>query len=191
MEENSKYPSREYKVLSIPGAGLIKSRKYFSKPDGWLKEQVDFVELTNFLGYRFDARSLFSIWTPKGVIRGGHLEARAKLVSMVRGAAFMVLVDMRPGEGQGKVESFFIGDTKDAWGDSVVIPEGLVVAYAPLSDENLYMQISNKPFNRFDSLTTLNLSDPALGIKWPEGTIPQSLEEEMKILNLKEFIESI
>lgn len=188
MDSNSKSLSREYRKLGIQGATLIRSRRYVSVPEGWLKEDTDFVELTGFLGFKFDVRSMFTMWSPKGVVRGGHMEHRSRILTVSRGTSFVVLVDVRQGENQGKVETFMLGRNEAAWGDSVVVPEGLIVAYVPLSDKNLMTVVANKPFNRFDSMMTLDVSDPELKINWPEEVMPQSLEEEKKLLSLKEFI---
>lgn len=191
MEEMAGSSLREYKQLEIPGAVLVRSRKFFSKTEGWIREDVNFSEITNYLGSKFDAKSIFTIRSPKGAIRGGHLEGRSRFTMVEEGVAFMVLVDMRPGNGQGKTETFYLGDSKLAWGESVVIPEGVVAAYVSISDECLSVWVGNRPYNKFDSLLTLDLFDSELDIHWPEGTIPQLMGEGTKILPLKRFLKKI
>ena len=191
MEEEFKGSTRQYRELDIPGAVVVRSKKFLSRGGGYVKEEGDFSEISNFSGFRFDVRSLYTIWSPKGVIRGGHMEGRSKFGTVVNGAIFFIMVDMRPGEGQGKVVSLYLGKHEEAWGDSIVVPEGVVDAYVSVAEEATYLAVGNKPFSRFDSFTTLDLFDKKLDIKWPEGTLPQSTEEEMEILSLDDFISRI
>ncbi len=191
MNDSDLIASREYKQIEIPGVVVVRSRKYFGVEGGWLREQSDFSELTSNLGYRFDARVMYTIWSPPGVIRGGHLEGRSKTATIITGAAFMALVDMRPGEQQGKAVGVYLGNHDRAWGDTMFIPEGVLNAFVPLNNECLYTGVGDRPFNRFDSLRALDLFDPELGLEWPAGTKPQDSHEEKEILSLREFIEKL
>lgn len=186
---------REYRVNKITGSVLIRPRVYKGKYEGELFEPVDFTEAGFYLGYRFDPRSMYSITAPKGIIRGGHLESRSKLVTILSGTVLYALIDMRPGQDQGKTETFFLGDDEKSWGRSVLVPEGVIDCYAVLSDQVVYVSVGDQPYNAFDSLRTLDLLDPELGIDWPtEGvraTYDDSHRENQKVLSKREFIESL
>jgi|GEM_PF-5506454 dTDP-4-dehydrorhamnose 3,5-epimerase-like enzyme len=190
MELNESQSSRSYKQLEIPGLISIRSKKYQEKANGWLMENVDFNEISYYLGYRFEPRTMYSIWSEKGVIRGGHLEGRSKIVT-VKGMTFHVLVDMRPGSSQGKVVQLLVGEDERAWGNSILVPDGVIDSFVPIDDDSMYIAVGDRPFNRFDSLKTLDLFDPALGVSWPEGTSELDKNEETEILNLKDFIASL
>jgi len=182
---------REYKEIDVLGAVLIRPQIYKSKPAGELAEPVDFTELGYFLGYRFDPRSMYTIWSPKGVVRGGHLEGRSKLVTVVKGSAFYVLVDMRPGDGQGVAHTFYLGEDSRAWGRSILVPEGVVDAFTATSDDFVYLSFGDRPYNAFDSTKTLDVFDPELKIDWPARTLALHNEEEKSILSRSKFIESL
>lgn len=181
-------------MLKTPGAVIVKPKIYRGVYDGWLIEPVDFSEASHYLGYRFDPRSMYAIGAPKGIIRGGHLESRSKLVTILSGLVLYVLVDMRPGEGQGRVETFYLGEGENAKGRSVLVPEGVIDAWAVMSDQVSYVSVGDRPYNAFDSLRTLDLFDPELGIIWPEGNraaYDDVQKEDHRILSKKEFIENL
>ncbi len=191
---NTKTGPREYRPLALTGAVLIKPKVYQGTNEGWTMEPVDFSEAGNYLGYRFDPRSLYAISAPKGAIRGGHLESRSKLVTILTGAVFYVLVDMRPGENQGNAISFYLGESEEAWGKSVLVPEGVIDAWVPVTEKMMYVSVGDHPYNAFDSLVTLNLFDPKLGVKWPMGSQPHHDTEHRpnhQILDVSQFIESL
>jgi len=190
MELSNAQSPRFYKQLEIPGLISIRSKKYQEKSNGWLMEVADFNELSYYLGYRFEPRTMYSIWSEKGVIRGGHLEGRSKIVT-VSGMTFHVLVDIRPGAGQGKVVQLLVGEDERAWGNSILVPDGVIDSFVPVDDNSLYIAVGDRPFNRFDSLKTLDLFDPALGVSWPKGTYELDKNEETEILSLKDFIAAI
>lgn len=189
-----KTPSRTYKNNSIPGSVLIDPKIYLSRNESWLIEPVDFTEIDYYLGYQFDPRSVYSICVPKGVIRGGHLESRSKIVTILKGLAIYILIDMRPGDTQGRVESFILGEGEEAVGRSILVPEGVVDAYASISDEVITFSIGDQPYNAFDSLKTLDLLDPALKITWPpsvDSLKHHDLRPDQVSLKLSEFISSL
>jgi len=190
VEENNIVGSRDYKKTSIDGVFLIKSKKY-SGEEGWMSEPVDFSELTSFLGYRFEPKSVHMFEATKGIIRGGHLEGRSKSLTVARGLVYIVLVNMRLGNDQGKVVEMYLGEGKEAWGNTIFISEGVLVAMVALTDDNLCYSVADRPYNRFDSLLTLDLFDPKLGIKLPEGVKPQTAETGGKVVKLNEFLETL
>ncbi|KKT51234.1 MAG: hypothetical protein UW44_C0014G0026 [Candidatus Collierbacteria bacterium GW2011_GWB2_44_22] len=113
---NTKTGPREYKTLAINNTVIIDPTKYPSKPDGWVMEAADFSELSYFLGYKFDPRSMYTIFSTKNIGRGGHMESRSKMVTVISGMVYYCLVDMRPGEEQGKVCEFFLGEGEKSMG---------------------------------------------------------------------------
>lgn len=190
VEENNFIGPRDYRKTGIDGVVLIKSKKY-SGEEGWMSEPVDFSELTYFLGYRFEPKNVHMFSAPKGIIRGGHLEGRSKTLTVTRGLVFVVLVNMRPDANQGKVVQMYLGEGKEAMGNSVLIPEGVLAAMVGLSDECLVFSVADRQFNRFDSLLTLDMFDPKLGIEWPEGVKSQLSEKSGQFLKLEEFIQTL
>lgn len=189
VEQNNFAGPRDYKKTGIDGTVTIRSKKYFGGK-GWISEPIDFTELTYFLGYRFEPKNIYMFEISKGMLRGGRLEGRSKSLTVVRGLAFVVLVNTRPGAERGKVVSLYLGKGKEAWGNTLFVPEGVAVAILALADDTLIYSVTDRPFNRFDSLITLDMFDPKLGIKWPDGINPQQVMTEGRTVKLDEFLET-
>ncbi len=182
---------REYVTLPIANTVVINPVKYPSMPDGWVMETADFAELSYFLGYKIEPRSMYAIWSPEGIVRGGHMESRSKLVTVLKGTMFYMLIDMRPGPDLGKTHEFYLGDGKEAIGRSVLVPEGVIDAYVPVNGDALTHSVGDRPYNKFDNNRTLDLFDPNLGFNIPKSAEHSREEEEKKEMSLKEFKESL
>ena len=183
---------REYKTLEIFNTIVINPTKYLSKPDGFVMETADFTELGYFLGYKFEPRSVYAIWSPEGVGRGGHLESRSKVVTIVSGLVYYCMVDLRPGEGYLRTSEFYLGDGKNSIGRSVLVPEGVVDYFIPVDGPAMSHAIADRPYNKFDNRFTLNMKDPEIGLHIPEKTMHNvPIDEESSLLSLKEFKEKI
>jgi dTDP-4-dehydrorhamnose 3,5-epimerase-like enzyme len=188
MPNKSALP-REYKTLSISNTAVITPTKYFSKPDGFISEYADFTELDYFLGFKFEPRTFYTINSPEGVSRGGHLEGRTKLSTVTSGLVYCCLVDTRPGEDQGKVEEFYLGEGKDSQGTSMIVPEGVIDYFVPVGGSATIVVIGDRPYNKFDNLLTLDINDPSLGLHPPKNVIHHvPLKEEVSLLTLAEFL---
>ena len=112
-------------------------------------------------------------FSSKGVVRGLHWQAaphtQAKLVRVIQGAVWDVVVDIRKGSPTyGRhVTATLTGENRLQF----YIPRGLAHGFIVLEDntlfsykcDNLYCPASDRGM-RFD--------DPALGIKWPDIGVP-------------------
>jgi dTDP-4-dehydrorhamnose 3,5-epimerase-like enzyme len=190
---NTNTGPREYKTLPIANTVVTNPVRYMSKPDGWVMDTADFTELSYFLGYKFEPRGMYTIWTPEGVSRGGHMESRSKLVTVISGLLYFAMVDMRPGTDQGKISEFYLGDGEKSIGWSVLVPEGVVDYFVPIGGAAMTHGIGDRLYNKFDNSTTLDMFDPEIGFKnIPKDVVHHVPEgEELNLLNLKQFIESI
>jgi dTDP-4-dehydrorhamnose 3,5-epimerase-like enzyme len=169
---------------------VVNPMKYLSKPEGWVMETADFTELSYFLGYKFEPRSMYAIWSPEGVGRGGHIESRTKFISVLSGLIYNCLIDMRPGPEMGKTYECYLGEGDDALARSILVPEGVIDYYVPVKGPALTHSVGDKPYNRFDNLRTLDMFDPDLRLtKIPREAkhhIPDNVE--LNILSYKEFV---
>ena len=183
---------REYINSDIPNAVIVKHTKYFSEPNGFVMETADFMELGYYLGYTFEPRNMYAIWSPEGVGRGGHLENRSKLVTVLSGTVYYCLVDMRVGEGMKKVSEFYLGENDKSIGKSVLVPEGVIDYWIPIGGPAMTHSVADRPYNKFDNLIALNMKDPELGLHLPENSIlSMQIDEDGATLNLKRFIEKM
>lgn len=105
----------------------------------------------------------------RGSVRGMHLQlpphAETKLVRCVRGAAWDVIVDLRPESPTYlKWEGFEISPDN---GRAVYVPEGFGHGFQTLTDDvDVFYQVTG--FYAPGAERGLRFDEPALGIEWPE-----------------------
>ena len=104
----------------------------------------------------------------EGTLRGMHVQRRphaeAKLVRCTRGAAYDVLIDLRPGSRTFKQHFAceLVADSHEA----LYAPEGCAHGYLTLNpDTDMFYQMSE--FYAPESATGVRWNDPAFGIVWP------------------------
>lgn len=110
-----------------------------------------------------------------GVLRGLHDQvahhAQGKLVRVTQGAAWDVVVDLRPGSpGFGRWHAH----TLDAAGsEQLWIPPGFAHGFLALADDT-HVVYKTTDFYAPDCERTLRWDDPDLGIRWPlaAGQVP-------------------
>ena len=167
------------KVIDAGLEGLkIIEPDVFGDERGWFCEQynaarykaagitADFVQ---------DNESLSS----KGVVRGLHWQAaphtQAKLVRVIRGAAWDVAVDIRKGSPTfGKhVSAVLSGENRKQF----FIPRGFAHGFIVLEDDTLF---SYKCDNLYCAAADrgMRFDDPALGIEWPQVDVELKLSEK-------------
>ena len=167
------------KVIDAGLEGLkIIEPDVFGDERGWFCEQynaarykaagitADFVQ---------DNESLSS----KGVVRGLHWQAaphtQAKLVRVIRGAAWDVAVDIRKGSPTfGKHVSVVLsGENRKQF----FIPRGFAHGFIVLEDDTLF---SYKCDNLYCAAADrgMRFDDPALGIEWPKVDVEWRLSEK-------------
>jgi dTDP-4-dehydrorhamnose 3,5-epimerase len=102
-----------------------------------------------------------------GTLRGLHYQsapaAEAKLIRCIGGAAFLAVVDLRPGPTRLQHTTTILrrGDLR-----SLFVPEGCAVGMQTLEDDTeLLYQVSE--FYTPEAEGGLRYDDPALGIEWP------------------------
>lgn len=103
----------------------------------------------------------------QNVIRGLHYQVvrpQAKLIRVVHGAVFDVVVDIRrssPTFAQHVAVELRAGD-----GKSMLIPEGFAHGFAALEPDTAFLYKVSEPYYP-DGDRTILWNDPELGIEWP------------------------
>lgn len=106
----------------------------------------------------------------RGTVRGLHLqrppEAQGKLVRVVKGAVFDVVVDARAGSpGFGR----HVAVTLEArTGNQIWVPPGFLHGLCTLEDETIVLYKVTAHYNPAHDVG-VRWNDPALGIAWPVG----------------------
>jgi len=107
----------------------------------------------------------FSFNAEAGVTRGLHAEPWEKYISVANGKVFGAWVDLRKGDGFGKVLTLEITPDK-----AVFVPRGVANAYQTLEPNVTYTYLVNEHWSPDAKYASLNLFDPKLDIKWPIST---------------------
>ncbi len=151
----------------VPGAFVIDiepvadERGYFART--WCEEEFGHRGLVA----RFVQHNL-SHNTLRGTLRGLHYQSaphgEVKVVSCIRGAAFDVLVDLRP--SSPAFGRWHAVELRAQTHRAVYIPDGVAHGFQTLEDETTLHYLMSA-FYRADAARGVRWDDPALGIQWP------------------------
>lgn len=104
----------------------------------------------------------------RGTLRGLHFQSpphrEAKLIHCVRGAAFMVLADLRP-ESRAFETSWWTTLEADG-GDGLYIPEGVANGFQTLEDDTELFYLMSAYYAP-EAARGIRFDDPALAVPWP------------------------
>lgn len=140
-------------------------------------------------GIHFDFVQENQSFSKKNVIRGLHMQlapcAQAKLVTVLKGKALDVVVDLRP-DSQTFLKVYYclLEDTRH---NMMLIPEGFAHGFAALEDTIFFYKCSsvyNKAAER-----GIAWNDSQLNIKWGIEN-PIVSEKDGQLPTLKEFLEN-
>jgi dTDP-4-dehydrorhamnose 3,5-epimerase len=130
---------------------------------GWFKENYQRAKMEALGLPHFEAvQNNFSYNAETGVTRGLHAEPWEKYISLACGKVFGVWVDLRKGDGFGKV--FTMEITPDI---AVFVPRGVANGYQTLEPNVAYTYLVNAHWSPDAKYQSLSLFDPGLGINWP------------------------
>ncbi len=100
-----------------------------------------------------------------GTLRGLHFQrdphAETKLVQALRGRAFDVALDLRPGPGFGRWCAVELTP-----GRAVMIPKGFAHGFLTLEDETELLYATDHPWTP-EAEAGVRWDDPAFGVEWP------------------------
>ena len=127
----------------------------------------DFNIVQNSLSYNKEA----------GVTRGFHAEPWSKYISVVTGKVFAAYVDLRKGDGFGKVVTVEINPNV-----TVFLPQGVANSFQTLEPDTYYLYSVNAHWSadNYDEYAFVNLADPEIGVKWPIDLDKAELSERDK-----------
>lgn len=157
---------------TLPGV-LIVEPAVFSDERGWFCESFNeqrFNDGLAALGEPLPRRFVQDnhSCSKAGVLRGLHFQrsphAQGKLVRVVRGAAFDVAVDIRPGSatfGQWFGTELSATNHLQLW-----IPEGFAHGFLALQDDTHFLYKTTDVYAR-ECEGAIRWDDPAIGITWP------------------------
>jgi dTDP-4-dehydrorhamnose 3,5-epimerase len=122
----------------------------------------------------------------RGVLRGLHFQkpdGQAKLVSVLDGEIFDVVVDLRQESPTFKKWTSFVLTSKNR--TQILIPEGFAHGFQVLSENALFTYKCSSSY-RHQSEKVLRWDDPELRIDWPISS-PTLSDKDLRGKLLKEF----
>jgi dTDP-4-dehydrorhamnose 3,5-epimerase len=126
--------------------------------DGWFKENFHREKLAE-LGMEVVQHNV-AYFEAAGIVRGIHAEPWDKYLSPSSGRVFAAIVDVRPGDGFGQVETFELGTS-----DALYVPRGVGNSFCTLTPHTTYNFLVNEHWR--PERVTVDLFDPELAIVWP------------------------
>lgn len=97
-----------------------------------------------------------------GTTRGIHAEPWDKFISVATGRVFGAWVDLRAGDGFGRLVTAEIDPSI-----AVLVPRGVGNAFQTLEADTAYTYLVNDHWTPDAQYTFLNLADEATGVPWP------------------------
>jgi len=172
-----------FKKLNIPEIILIEAKSFSDDRGFFLESFKESVFIENGINTRFVqdnySRSI------KGVLRGLHYQkdpkAQAKLVIVIRGKIFDVVVDIRKDSPTyGKWVGEILSEQNHKF---LYIPEGFAHGFCVLSDEADVLYKVNQEYSPEHDRGIL-WNDPEVDIKWPVDK-PLLQEKDSQLPHLK------
>ena len=121
-------------------------------------------------GYAHQWEEMNLSHTKQGCVRGLHFQqpnGQAKLISVVEGTIFDVVVDLRPDSATfGKWESFTLSGSDPSHPSQIYIPEGFAHGLATPEGPATIAYLVSRPWHP-ENEHVLLWNDPELAIPWP------------------------
>lgn len=139
-------------------------------------------------GIDFQICESFLSCSAKNVVRGLHFQRKnpqAKLVSVVHGTAWDVIVDLRP---ESRTFGRWICVTLSAENHrSLYVPRGFAHGFAALEDQTIMLYQCDGAYDK-ETDTGIRFDDPEIGITWPvnEAEAIHS-QRDLQLMSLKEY----
>ena len=164
-------------ATEIPGVVIVEPQ-VFGDSRGWFSEQYN-AERYKAAGIDVDFVQDNESFSSKGVVRGLHWQAaphtQAKLVRVVHGAVWDVVVDIRKGSptfGRHVVATLSAENRRQLY-----IPRGFAHGFIVLEDDTLFSYKCDRLYCK-ESDRGMLFCDPALGIEWPDLGVELKLSEK-------------
>lgn len=140
-------------------------------------------------GIQFNLSESFYSCSERNVIRGLHFQRKApqaKLVSVMQGKAWDVIVDLRTdSETFGKWISLELSAENHK---SLYVPKGFAHGFASLEDKTIMLYQCDGAYDS-ESDTGIRFDDPEIGIAWPvDEHLAIHSERDLELMSLKEYV---
>lgn len=176
----------EFKRLETEGAYLITNFYAEDNRGGFMKcfEKNIYANA----GINFQLNETFVSVSAKNVVRGLHFQVenpQAKLVCVVRGKVWDVIVDLR---AESPTYKKWVGEELSAGNHrALYIPRGFAHGFASLEDGTVMLYQCDGRYDK-ESDTGIIYNDPQLAIEWPiDDKLGIHSERDLKLMCLQEY----
>ncbi len=155
----------EFKKTKLEGAYLIRNFHAGDSRGDFTKSFEKDIYAEN--GIDFSLNETFYSRSAKNVIRGLHFQTRspqAKLVSVVSGSAWDVVVDLRPDSPTFK--QWIAEELSSENHLSFYIPRGFAHGFLSLNDDTVMLYQCDGKYDK-ETDTGIRFDDPDIAVKWP------------------------
>ncbi len=179
----------EFMELDLKGAFLIRNFYAGDHRGGFTKTFEK--DIYKEAGICFQLNETFASRSMKNVIRGLHFQTKqpqAKLVSVVSGLAWDVIVDLRTDSPTFKQWKAFELSSENHL--SIYVPRGFAHGFASLEDGTIMLYQCD---GRYDAAsdTGIIFNDPEIGIEWPVSEdMAIHSKRDMQFGNLREYLKN-
>ena len=179
----------EFQELDLKGAFLI-SNFYAGDNRGGFTKSFE-KDIYKDAGIEFSLNETFASISMKNVIRGLHFQLhnpQAKLVSVVSGAVWDVIVDLRSDSPTYKLWTAHELSADNH--KSFYIPRGFAHGFASLEDNTVMLyQCDGKYDSETD--TGIKFDDPEIGIEWPmDESVAIHSNRDLDLMSFQEYLKN-
>lgn len=151
-------------------------RKYFEK------------DVYRKAGIEFSLDETFASISAKNVVRGLHFQIhnpQAKLVSVIKGSAWDVAVDLRPNSPTYK--KWICTELSEENHKSFYIPRGFAHGFAVLEDDTIMLYQCDGKYD-IETDTGIIFNDPEIAVEWPvDESVAIHSERDLGLMSLAEY----
>ena len=177
----------EFKELELKGAFLI-SNFYAGDNRGGFTKSFE-KDIYGEAGIDFKLNETFASRSMKNVIRGLHFQIhnpQAKLVSVVAGKVWDVIVDLRPDSSTFKQWSAQELSAENHL--SFYVPRGFAHGFASLEDNTVMLYQCDGKYDP-ETDTGIRFDDPEIVIEWPvDESVAIHSGRDMKLGSFQEYL---
>ncbi len=180
----------EFKKLDLKGAYIISDLYVGDNRGGFTKcfEKDIYVQA----GIEFKLSETFSSRSMKNVIRGLHFQThkpQAKIVSVIAGSAWDIIVDLRPNSSTFKQWRACELTAQNHL--SFYIPRGFAHGFASLEDGTIMLYQCDGKYDK-DTDTGIIFNDPDIGINWPiDESVAIHSSRDMQLMSFKDYCKKV
>lgn len=176
----------EFKKLELDGAYLIENFSVGDNRGGFTKCFEK--DIYSKAGIEFQLSESFASVSAKNVIRGLHFQTRnpqAKLVSVLKGKVWDVIVDLR--KDSLTYKKWVSAELSAENHKALYVPKGFAHGFASLEDGTVMLYQCDGAYDK-DTDTGIMFNDQEIGIAWPvDEEVAIHSQRDMELMSFKEY----